>query len=1338
MDSVYDQYPVFEANQVLTSGHLNDAFDYLDQQDRLTRSHLVGIGIACGLEIALTGSTITLSKGCGVTSEGYLIIEPADVALVAYRSYTMPSALDYAPFKNGANQIALWELFPDGTPNTTPLNSPVNFLTGKAVLLFLELKKEGLRNCSPNNCDDKGSQVTATVRRLLIAKSDLDVIIAAANHLDSGLTAGDIDAALSTRLSLPDLYLRRFDVLASDPVTSNDVYTAFLDMVRTGGLAAATAAALSSAYKAYQPLLAAAYPANPFANFATAYGFLDTAPQSTDQVKFLPYYADLFDDLRRAYDEFRWQGLDLICACCPNCELFPRHLMLGLLDPTTVSRPSDYRQTFLPSPATGDCANKTKEVVQLFTRLVEMATRFTFAPALPKANPSASIDPQIRITPSTLGDCYAFESKAIPYYYAQTGTPPLYQLWSPTKTRRNRANQNLSYNADLYTNPAAPAFVTDPLRYDLEPYDFLRIEGHFGKDYQEVLRSLLTVKAQYRLPVDFIALRTGTYDDTQTVDLSQDAARFADLDAVYGALRGELMSSLAEGMMQLYDTTIPAIAGLTLNAGTPKLPLLQQYAPHYGYSANTVGSWYETYLTRFETQGYLDVDQNAINLSAVMVVYCTLFNGTQRPDDTVYPQVVAIYYLSRLFEALSQTLETLDYADFENKYQDMMALIRYFRSDAVSKVTPDLKNFLPEEEFIDLCEGILFGCRLGAIKSVSDNYTARIADLRKRLFLSNFLQEHPGVQHKAGVPIGGTFILVYHGEPAASASSSKVSYNLGLMQEKVGEVSAATVEMTAARSGTVEMMARQAPSAALSSSASSSALITAIDKISSNRTLMGDENISQIIGLLTGQIPISNIDYPIDVYHMDPAAKIIATTVGDLANGTVIADLYLPYRICCDMPGIQYVLPKVPPTFTMTPSCTGTDGKATITIAAKGGIPPYDVAVDAGAYRALSGPLQLTAGDHSIMLRDADGTETPAQTITVAASLVIGVPTYTCADGKYTGTASITGGTPPYQVDGKAAPNAVVVTDPTASGTAVSVTVTDSMGCTATTQFNHTCPPPCTLPCAGAALNRGYRFFLPDADPKNPYQSFTLTSATLTVDSSVEPPPTKTIDLSAEFGKILVATAAQLTPAQFPVLVDNWIKAINKLIAGTDGLYQAGKAQWLTLDYKIAAPGQLGLLTIDYFQCLSFQMQIEANYVREADKGALKVSYTPKGTTIQMGGAVVTIPAFDGTSTDKCADKPVTASLCPVPPDFTVKIQQKANTAQKAQAVVQSYNFTVTASVPVSGLIFVWEAQDGAPAMGNGQTFATQFKTAGPKLITVTAFNTKGCSATASLTVQVG
>src|SRR5215470_11144592 len=337
MGFMQDHFPVFEANQVLTSVHLNDVFNYLDQQERLTRSNLIGIGIACGLEIKLDAgsSTIHLSKGCGVTSEGYLIVEPDDVDLVAYRAdYKIPADPDYPTFKDGANtQYPLWELFPAGENNTTSLASPAGFLDDKAVLLFLELKRRGLRNCSPNNCDDKGAEVTAEVKRLLIRRADLDKIIAATKALGGSLAAGDLESALLEKLQLTDVRLRRFDVPNSEPATSNDVFGGFLNVFYAGKLAATTGDALTAAYAAFKPLLQSAYPTNPFAGFKTAFGFLDDAPTTPDQVRFLQYYVDLFDDLLSAYDEFRWTGAELMCVCCPPEGLFPRHLMLGLPHP---------------------------------------------------------------------------------------------------------------------------------------------------------------------------------------------------------------------------------------------------------------------------------------------------------------------------------------------------------------------------------------------------------------------------------------------------------------------------------------------------------------------------------------------------------------------------------------------------------------------------------------------------------------------------------------------------------------------------------------------------------------------------------------------------------------------------------------------------------------------------------------------------------------------------------------------------------------------------------------------------------------------------------------------
>ena len=54
-------YPDFVPDQVLTSDHLNDLFDYLDNQGRMTRSNLSGIGIVCGLQVEVAADRSSIA-----------------------------------------------------------------------------------------------------------------------------------------------------------------------------------------------------------------------------------------------------------------------------------------------------------------------------------------------------------------------------------------------------------------------------------------------------------------------------------------------------------------------------------------------------------------------------------------------------------------------------------------------------------------------------------------------------------------------------------------------------------------------------------------------------------------------------------------------------------------------------------------------------------------------------------------------------------------------------------------------------------------------------------------------------------------------------------------------------------------------------------------------------------------------------------------------------------------------------------------------------------------------------------------------------------------------------
>ncbi len=785
MKPTQDKYPLFEANQVLTSHHLNQVFDYLDEQERLTRANLIGIGIECGLEIQLEVSgndkAIHLSKGCGVGSAGYLLIEPADVTLVSFQKYILPTEVDYPQFhyQSGGKtvQYPLWELFPAGEPNTVLLGKVKDFLDNKAVVLFLELKKDGLRNCSPNNCDDKGEEVTVTLRRLLIDRKDLANIIAKANLLGSGYTATDIESALLSRLNLPDLRLPRFNVPNTTPVSSNDIFAAYLAVFQKDKLASDTAKALAATYQAFEPLVNTLYPTNPFAGFTAKFGFLDAIPASTSQVRFLQYYFDFFDDLLQAYEEFRWKGAELMCACCPPEDLFPRHLMLGLLDPTAVSNPGVYRHHFLSSPAIKGCEELRAAVLQLFSRMVEMVKVFTDNPTPPDFSNKeiARKFIPLRVTPSKLADV-PVSQKAIPYYYLQNGTPPLFQLWDVDKTRRNRANQNLGFRSDEYL-PKAPVFVTKALQYDLEPYNFLRIEGHLGKNVKSVMSTLLALKKSHRLPIEIIALRTGEFDPRMPVDLSKESCRFEDLEALFDALRDEFISALGKTLASFYTRKVSKDVLLTEGI---KASLLNTINTDVKLEPSTFGAMLETYyagLKKTSAKKTLAL-KSTIGFSVI-----DAFAGESLIIKATASYAQVLLEISNYLKNIP--LSEFDLKEFRDLYNQLEALNNTYRKQITEK--GDEWN-----ELFNLLEAVRYANQMEAFRSIGEEYRKRLLDVKKKQFLSDFLEKNPGIQHKAGVTIGGTFIIVYHDDPTPIRQTTGITAGIRSLKANFDQLGFAT------------------------------------------------------------------------------------------------------------------------------------------------------------------------------------------------------------------------------------------------------------------------------------------------------------------------------------------------------------------------------------------------------------------------------------------------------------------------------------------------------------------------------------------------------------------
>ncbi len=272
---VQHSYPIFEKNQVLTHNQLNLLSSYLEEQGRLTRTGLIGIGIVCGFrlnfeteaESDLDQDTLYLSEGVGITSEGYLISH-CDCAMTQYREYSIGEHVNYLPFQDsetGDQDVTLWELLSDDFSDEEseeeifPLHE-LDDLEQKVVMLFVEMYDQDLKSCLSKGCDEIGVERKLNIRKLLIDKSDLETVLERTGNedvksyakrfelRDYSLKRAQFNPPVEIYDSLEEIEKKYSDILFAEE--DNPVET-ILDY-------------WNQAYDAFKPVLSAKYEESPF------------------------------------------------------------------------------------------------------------------------------------------------------------------------------------------------------------------------------------------------------------------------------------------------------------------------------------------------------------------------------------------------------------------------------------------------------------------------------------------------------------------------------------------------------------------------------------------------------------------------------------------------------------------------------------------------------------------------------------------------------------------------------------------------------------------------------------------------------------------------------------------------------------------------------------------------------------------------------------------------------------------------------------------------------------------------------------------------------------------
>ncbi len=1361
---VNTSYPSFEANQVLSNEHLNQLFAYLDEQERLTRTNLIGIGIVCGLvpTIAANGTNIRISRGCGVTSEGFLIVWDDPGELQYYKPYTLPEEIRYETFMDDADnnaatplvQFPLWEMTLDHNNDPAANALTLGFLKGqnvppgeedeKIIVLFLECLASENKNCTPNSCDDKGKTIVATVRPLLVRKRDMDEMQQRVRDLGvPGEMYLDLAASAAARLNLPELRLRRFNVAATGLVNTADIFDNYQHILNKPFLDQ-VAQAFSAAYTAFKPLLQGSYSADPFSTLPFDWAYLHNGfIESQNKYLWYQYYYDHLDILIQAYNEFRDIGLEVIGLCCSDSRLFPRHLMLGKGIPGEID--AAYRHYFVPSPLFSRFQGTYNNLLLLFDRLTTLVNKLELPPLVSAQGPAGNRLVEIKITPSKLGS-FPLSEKAIPYHYAPD---PLYRYWDYRKSRQGKERYNLGYRAPAWNN--TDDFVLNPLRYDFEPNNFMRIEGHMGQSFTAVLQELIAQKQENRLPIEIIALKTGR--NSKNIPLPEDleGCHFQDLETLYDALREELRCNLCESVMYFYNLPIKDDKGQPLpGAGVKKVPqmaLLQQCSPNFRYLTGTVGEVYEQNLAALNAMAYPNLDPLAPNPLTGISSLLVLLLQNQVPSDSVL-FLAFIYYLEQVSLSLDEDLNLLDYADLENKYSDLEILVRLYDTvirnifnNTATNSSITLPQYIRIEDLLDQLDQILVICKLDPIHSVHEEFLRRVQHLRDLLLLSAYTQKNPGIQHKAGVPLGGTFILVYHGDDQVPGTT-KTQIGRFIINGRVvadgDPLVGATIQVAGKTFG-------------------------AVTDIAGNFTLILAQLPATLRVVIPGFPTVQRLVLDdktfllIDVTNVDETSNPL-NRFTELFPGEVIADFYLPYICCSDCAPVQFVLPKIPPTFTWVQQGCTVESKAptgaplltgNIIVTPQGGTAPYQYSTDGGqTWTDLpAGPIPAPH-QGQLLIRDATQTLSAPRTIVLRPVLEVTLtsPEPPCnADGtEYRTILNITGGLAPYFVDGAALPtgqSTQVVSFP--SGQSGTVLVKDSSNdCEIAVKIEaFTCASPCNLPCKGNTLECGYLLWMqPPPNDNSPYLEIRLAVEGFIVSGDTDAagnPKTRTFTKTelAKLSEILKPPTNISSASQFHATwlskMPNANEFIRKVLSDTFPDQPFGVMQWSysPLDTSVG----LAVLRIEHYECQQFEITVRVQYRTPFNQNFMRVTtYTQQGTKVQVtanekpfGNA--DLPAFDCIRRDYCNPNTPPESLCKKPIAFDIKVLKQSG------LVVQ----TEISPTPGTADQVYWEFSSGQDSVATGPIGQTKFPTTGSYQISAILVSENTCAATNTIKVSV-
>ncbi|GAB5472433.1 MAG: hypothetical protein Mars2KO_05320 [Maribacter sp.] len=826
--SIFTEYPVFEPNQVLSYTHLNGLVDYLEEQDRLTRRKLIGIGIACGMQVhwKMGPDMLHISKGVAITSHGYIICLEQRF-YDRYQTYTLP---EQAMEQNGANDVAqppyqffqdvsgneieMWELLPtDFVPEEgeeTPETLEQPFLDDKVVLVYLECERESLRNCDINDCSDKGAKMTFDVRVLAINENDALAML----QTEEQIAELPVHQHDHPKYNLKYLTIEKINPSRFNLKNFQEIYLRINDI--RSKLNATLPAALTDSFGAYEHLLREVYPkadfpAGPFQDINAH--FLNVSVDFLQNLFSLQYVYDLLYDMVQGYNEFIRLANQYTAECCPHPGRFPKHVLLGkaLSDSTA----------FLPNPTTSPGAfNPLSAQTGLAPGTTPLAYRHYFIPAMQSCKQDVLLqrvrsvhyrlylsayrydteimrEGDIRITPSKDGE-YTLSDKAVPFYYNYNSGDDFHANWSYDKTVSNRLDRVFSYRFIDNNN--------HPLMSKMEAHNFYRIEGHIGKGLATVLKNLSAQKRSLGLsfalePIFIGVTGNDKLDDKAMRDLTAAGQKlfmckmraldviFLILIAILFYLLFILLALLARVGRQSFGLMTTTLSSTATSDVPPNFAgrisgdfiskkiarqesdeVLNKIRKEKGYVKGTVVR--ELNKTSEEenlSSLYLEINDEQANLSlrdrTQTVLQRKLKDTAKAKEITneLYTTMALVDSSEEVMKSLSaESISKFDFDLFSSRYETFVASYENFIVEEPSERLKKNAQYIEARNYASKNMATLATTETQSLFSnISSEFSQRFLNILAELTLPGYSKKYPGMEHKAGVPKGGTLILLY-------------------------------------------------------------------------------------------------------------------------------------------------------------------------------------------------------------------------------------------------------------------------------------------------------------------------------------------------------------------------------------------------------------------------------------------------------------------------------------------------------------------------------------------------------------------------------------------------